>query len=234
MKKVALIVFVVCVVVGLCLANFFSFGSWGKKSPGFSINFGDGVKGSGNVSTEKRDIDGFDSIEVSGIFQVEIVSGKDFSVEVQTDDNLVQFVKTDVDDGTLEISLDKKVSPRSDLIVRVTAPNIKKIESSGVSKITASGIKNDSLAIESSGASKISAAGETAKLSVNVSGAGSVNAEDLKAVDADIRASGACKISVNVSGSLKTDASGASNITYTGDPKTVDNHQSGVGSVTKK
>jgi hypothetical protein len=39
---------------------------------------------------------------------------------------------------------------------------------------------------------------------------------------------------VNASGSLKTDASGASHITYTGDPKSVDNHQSGVGSVTKK
>jgi hypothetical protein len=233
MKKVGLIVFVVCVVVGLCLANFLSFGRWSTKIPGLSINF-DGVKGSGNVSKEKRDVAGFDSVEVSGIFQVEIVSGKDFSVEVQTDDNLVQFVKTEVDGSTLEISLDKKVSSRSDLIVRVTAPNIQKIESAGVSKINASGIKNDSLAIDSSGASKISVSGETAKLTVEVSGAGSVNAEDLKAVDADIDANGACKISVNVSGSLKTDASGASHVTYTGDPKTVDNHQSGVGSVTKK
>jgi hypothetical protein len=234
MKKVGLIVFVVCIVVGLCLANFFSGGSWAPKFSGVSINFGDGERGSGNVAIDKRDIDGFDSIEVSGVFQIEFVSGKDFSVEVQTDDNLVQFVRTDVDDGTLKLSLDKKISPRSDLIVRITAPNVKKIESSGVSKITASGIKNDSLAIESSGASKISASGETAKLTVVVSGAGSVNAEDLKAVDADVKASGACKISVNASGSLKTDASGASHITYTGDPKSVDNHQSGVGSVTKK
>ena len=233
MKKAGLIVFVVCVVVGLCLANFFSLGSWSPKISGVSFNF-DGVKGSGHASTEKRDVSGFDSVEVSGIFQVEVVAGKDFSVEVQTDDNLVQFVKTEVDGSTLQISLDKKVSPRSDLIVRITAPDIKKIESSGVSKINASGINNDSFAIDSSGASKISVSGQTASLTVDVSGAGNINAEDLKAVDADIDASGACKISVNVSGSLKTDASGASHITYTGDPKTVDNHQSGVGSVSKK
>src|SRR5262245_26325987 len=116
MKKAGLIVFAVCVVVGLCLANFFSLGGWSTKISGVSFNF-DGVKGSGHASTEKRDVSGFDSVEVSGIFQVEIVSGKDFSVEVQTDDNLVQFVKTEVDGSTLEISLDKKVSPRSDLIV---------------------------------------------------------------------------------------------------------------------
>jgi len=234
MKKIGLIVFIVCVVIGLCLANFFSIGKLGSPFPSVSFNFGNGVKGSGNVSTEKRDVAGFDSVEVSGVFQVEIVAGKDFSVEVQADDNLIPLVTTEVKGGTLQIDLDKKVSARNDLIVRISAPNIKKIESSGVSKINASGIKNDSFAIDSSGASKITVSGETAKLSVDLSGAGSVNAEDLKAVDADIDASGACKINVNVSGSLKTDASGASKITYTGDPKTVDNHQSGVGSVTKK
>ena len=76
--------------------------------------------------------------------------------------------------------------------------------------------------------------GETAKFSVDVSGAGKVDAENLKAVDADVNASGACNVSVNVSGSLKTDASGASHITYTGDPRSVDNHQSGVGGVSKR
>jgi len=233
MKKVAIIVFVVCVVVGLCLANFFSFGRVGTKLPTFSMNFG-GVSGSGNTTTEKRSVAGFDSVEVSGIFQVEIVSGKDFSVEVQADDNLVPLVTTEVKGSTLHIGLDKKVSHRSDLIVRLTTPNIQKVDSSGVSTINISGVKNDSFTISSSGASKIGVSGETAKFSVDVSGAGKVDAENLKAVDADVNASGACNVSVNVSGSLKTDASGASHITYTGDPRSVDNHQSGVGSVSKR
>lgn len=233
MRKIALIVFVVCIVVGLCLANFFSFGRIGAKFPDFSMNFG-GVSGSGNAVTDKRSVSGFDSIEVSGIFQVDVVSGKDFSVEVQADDNLAPLVTTEVTGSTLHIGLDKKVSPHSDLIVRVSAPNIRKISTSGVSKINASDINNDSFAIDSSGASKMSVSGQTGKLSVDVSGASKIDAEDLKAVDADINASGACSVTVNVSGSLRTDASGASHITYTGDPKTVDNHQSGVGSVRKK
>lgn len=234
MRKIAVIVFVVCIVIGLCLANFFSSGRLGLGLPSFSFNFGGGVRGSGNTTTEKRNVAGFDSVEVSGVFQVDIVAGKDFSVEVQADDNIVPLVTTEVSGSTLHIGLDKRVNSRGDMIVRITAPNIREVESSGVSKITASGIKNDAFTIKSSGASKMTVAGETAKLSIDVSGAGKVDAEDLKAVDADVDASGACHVSLNVSGSLKTDASGASHITYTGDPKTVDNHQSGVGSVSKR
>ena len=234
MKKIAVIVFVVCVVAGLCLANFFSAGRVGFGMPNLSFNFGSGVRGSGNSTTEKRNVPDFDSVEVSGIFQVEIVSGKDLSVEVQADDNIAPLVTTEVQGGTLHIGLEKKVNSHSDLIVRVSVPDIKKIESSGVSKINASGIKNDSFAIDSSGASKITVSGETAKFSVELSGAGKVDGQNLKAVDADVDASGACNVSVNVSGSLRTEASGASHITYTGDPKTVENHQSGVGSITKK
>ena len=233
MKKIALIVFVVCIVIGLCLANFVSSGRVGFGMPNFSFNFG-GVRGSGKTTTEKRNVAGFDSVEVSGVFQVEIVAGKDFSVEVQADDNIVPLVTTEVQGSTLHIDLEKKVNMRSDIVVRISAPDIKKIESSGVSKINVSGIKNDSFAVDSSGASKITLSGETAKFKVDLSGAGKVDAENLKAVDADVDASGACNVSLNVSGSLRTDASGASHITYTGDPKTVDNHQSGVGSVSKK
>lgn len=233
MKKIALIVFVVCVVIGLCLANFVSAGRVGFGMPNFSFNFGGGVKGSGNTTTEKRNVAGFDSVEVSGVFQVEIVAGKDFSVEVQADDNIAPLVTTEVQGSTLHIGLEKKVNMHNDLVIRISAPDIKKVESSGVSKINVSGIKNDAFAIDSSGASKITVSGETAKFKVDLSGAGKVDAENLKAVDADVDASGACNVSLNVSGSLKTDASGASHITYTGDPKTVDNHQSGVGSVKK-
>jgi len=234
MKKIAVIVFVVCVVIGLCLANFFSSGRVGFGMPNFSFNFGGGVKGSGNATTEKRNVAAFDSVDVSGVFQVEIVAGKDFSVEVQADDNIVPLVTTEVQGNTLHIGLEKKVDSRSGLIVRISAPDIKKIESSGVSKINAAGIKNDAFAIDLSGASKLTVSGETAKFKVDLSGAGKVDAENLKAVDADVDASGACSVSLNVSGSLKTEASGASHITYTGDPTSVDNHQSGAGRVSKK
>jgi hypothetical protein len=233
MKKIGVIIFAVCVVVGLCIANFFSFGRLSDRPFGLNFNFGS-ERGSGNIVSEKRSVSGFSSVDVSNAFVVEIVAGKDFSVEVQSDDNIVPLIKTDVSGGTLHIETEKSVSTKNEMTVRITAPEIEKIESSGVAKINASGLTGKSLAISTSGASKIVVAGEAADLSVDVSGASNVDAEKLNAVNARIETSGASKVYVNVSGELHAQASGASHIFYSGEPKTVDVDKSGASSVTKK
>jgi len=234
MKKIGIIVFVVCIVVGLSLANFFSFGRLSGKLFNVKLDVGNGVSGSGKVATDKRDVKGFTSVDVSGVFQVEIVAGKDFSVEVQADDNILPLIETNVSGSTLQIDLKDKASTRSDMVVRISAPNIERVETTGATKVTASGIKNDSFSISTTGASKVYLTGETASLDIDVTGASLVDAEQLNAAIANIQASGASKINVNVSGELHSEASGASRIVYSGDPRTVDNHQSGASSISKK
>jgi len=233
MKKIGLIIFVACVVVGLSLANFFSFGRISDRPFGLKLNFGS-ERGSGNIVSEKRSISGFSSVDVSSAFVVEIAAGKEFSVEVQADDNILPLIKTDVNGGTLHIETEKSVSTKNEMIVRITAPEIEKIESSGVAKINASGLTGKSLAISTSGASKIVVAGESAELSIDVSGASNVDAEKLNAVNAHIETSGASKVYVNVTGELHAQATGASRIVYSGEPKTVDVDKSGASSVTRK
>ena len=234
MKKVGLIVFVVCIVIGLALVNLLSSGRDTSRLFNFKFDVGNHVKGSGNVRTEKRDATGFSAVDVSGVFQVEIVTGNDYSVEVQADDNILPLIETKVDGDTLRIEMGDKVSTRSDMIVRITAPNIGRVETTGAAKLTASGISNDSFSINTTGASKVKLSGQTSKLDIEVTGASTVDAEQLSAAVADIQATGASKINVNVSNELHSEASGASKIVYSGDPKTVDNHQSGASSISKK
>ncbi len=50
------------------------------------------------------------------------------------------------------------------------------------------------------------------------SGASQIDLEELTAADADIEASGASNVTVNASGTLDANASGASNIYYLGNP----------------
>ena len=88
--------------------------------------------------------------------------------------------------------------------------------------------------MDSSGASKIKIAGETAKLTVDVSGGTQIDAEELNAGDADVEASGASHVNVKVSGSLRTEASGASKIVYIGEPSNVERKTSGASSVSRK
>jgi len=233
MKKVGFIIFIIALIIGVTFANFFS---WGKSSArifNFSVNVG-GVKGSGNVQNETRHVADFDAIEVGGVFDVEVVAQKEFSVEIEADDNLLQFIRTEVKGGTLEISTDKSISPKNAIRVRISAPDIDKVQTSGASKLSLSNVKNDSLKVYASGASKLKVDGETRDLEIELSGASKIEAESLKAENVDVDGSGASCVSVNVSGDLKADLSGASKVTYTGNPRNLEKSTSGASSVRGK
>lgn len=232
MKKVGILIFAATLVVGLIVANLISFGRMGASIFKFDVNFG-GVKGSGHTATDTRPLTDFTSVETGGIFQVEIVAQKDYSVQVEADDNLLPLIKTEVDDGVLRIDTEGHFKTSSPIRIRITAPNIEMIDASGVSNITLSGVKNTELTVKGSGASKVIVSGESTKLIVDVSGATRVNADDLTAETAEIDASGACNISVNVSNEIQSDLSGASKVFYSGSPK-LDTNRSGVSSISRK
>ena len=233
MKKVGFIIFAVALTLGLVLSNVFSFGRISDKFFNFSFNF-KGVKGSGNSVSEIREVRGFKAVDVGGVFQVEITAQKEFRVEVEADDNLLPLIKTEVDGGVLRIETERKLSPGSPIRIRVYAPDIDKLEVSGVANVTLNDVKNAALTLDSSGASKIKVAGETGKFTVDVSGATKIDAENLKAENANIEASGASTVTVNVTGNLRTEASGASKIIYTGTPANIEKSTHGASRVSQK
>lgn len=233
MKKAGVVIFVAALGIGLVVANVFSFGRVETRMLKFSMDFG-GVRGSGNLATDKRSVSGFKSIETGGIFQVEITAQKDFAVEVEADDNLLPLIRTEVDGGVLRIESDKHLKSHNPIRIRVSAPDIEKLDISGVANVTLDNVKNSALAIESSGASKIKVTGETSKLNVDVSGATKINADELKSVNAVIDASGASFVSVNVTGEIRSDLSGASRVVYSGTPTNVSTKKSGASNVSQK
>ena len=233
MKKIGFIIFIIALIVGVTFANLFSWGKTSAKIFNFSVNFG-GVKGSGNVQTEKRELANFKAIEVGGAFEVEVVAQKEFGVEIEADDNLLPLIETEVRGGTLEISSEKSIKSKQRIRVRISAPDIESIQVSGASKVSLANVKNDSLKVYSSGASKIKVDGETRNLDIELSGASKVEAESLKTENVTVDGSGASSAFVNVSGDLKADLSGASNVTYTGNPRNLQKSTSGASSVKGK
>ena len=232
MKKIGFIIFIFALAAGVVLSNFFSFGGCSFKSP-VSLSFGSKVKGSGNVVTEKREIADFKSIEVSGIFEVEVVAQKEFSIEIEADDNLLELIKTEVKDGTLEIERKKRFSSRNSIKIRISAPNIEKLDNAGVSKVTIVNIANESLQIDSSGASKVKLEGTTNKLNLDISGASRIDASGLSASKVAVESSGASSARVNVSSELDADLSGASRVSYKGNPTRIDKNTSGASRISQ-
>jgi hypothetical protein len=233
MKKFGIIIFIVALFIGVAFASLFSFGRASGNLISFS--FGNAVHGSGVAATEIRDVGEFEGVDVGGVFDVEIVAGKDFEVKIEADDNLMQYIETEVRGGVLKISSSShRLKFKTPLRVRVSAPNIESVEATGASKVSLSALQNSDLRIDTSGASRVKLEGATRSLSVEVSGASHVDAEALKAENATVGASGASGVDVYVTGNLISTASGASKIAYTGNPAVVEKKSSGASKVYQK
>jgi hypothetical protein len=199
-----------------------------------SLNNMGGIKGSGNVKTETRNVSGFKEIKAENAVNLEITVQKDFGLTVEADDNLLEHIKTEVSGGTLKISTKDNVSAKNKINIKISLPELTNLDLSGASTAKVSNVKTDSLKINASGASKIKIDGEVKSLEAIASGASGVDAEGLKTENAKTNASGASSITVSPTGDLDAEASGASTITYTGEPKNIRQNASGASSVKKK
>ena len=164
---------------------------------------------------------------------VEIVAQKDFSVEVEADDNLLQYIKTDVSGGTLELKTEKRLNTHSRIRVRVYAPDIEKLEVGGASHTTLRNLANDALRVDSGGASKVTLEGRTGNLNIDMGGASRVDAGGLSAVNVTVDGGGASKAMVTVSRELNADLGGASRLEYSGNPQHVKKKTSGGSTVSQ-
>lgn len=232
MKKLGILIFIIALFIGVSLAGIFSFGKLSGKLFSFSACFGE--KGSGNIASEKRNVSAFKAVDVSGAFVVEITAQKDYSLEVEADDNLLQFIKTESDGVTLKIETEGRISTSNTMKIRISAPDIENLHISGASKISIVNLDNSSLNIDSSGASKISCEGKTNDLTVDMSGASKFDGENLAAEKVSVDASGASRATVSVKTDLRTDLSGASKVVYYGNPTNIEKKTSGASSVVGK
>jgi hypothetical protein len=232
MKKIGIVIFIVAVLAGVVFANLFSFGRASGQL--FNFSFKSGIRGSGVAASEAREANDFTGVDVGGVFQVEITAGKEFSVLVDADDNLLQYIKTEVNGDVLHIETTERINSTTPIRVRISAPDIESVGASGASKVTLNGVNNSNLSVDTSGASKVKIEGETAEVKVEVSGASSVDAESLKAKTAEVDASGASSVNLFVTERVVADASGASRISYAGNPTNVEKKTSGASRVHQK
>ncbi len=224
MKKIGLVVFAATLLIGLIFAGGCSYSN---------VKNG-GVKGSGTLKSERRDVSGFSKIDVGGAVNIEVTAQKDFNVAVEADDNLLEFIKTEVSGDTLKIYSEGGISHEQNISVKISMPEIKDLDISGASNAVVSNVKTDSLKLNVGGASKIKIDGEAKVLESEASGASKIDAEGLKVENAEVEASGASSVTVSPANELKADASGASDIYYTGEPKNIVQNSSGASSIKKK
>ena len=73
-------------------------------------HFGPRIKGSGKRELQKREVAPFTSISTEGAFTIEVTCQKDQSLEVEGDDNVLEYVSTAVSGNVLRLKNTKNYS----------------------------------------------------------------------------------------------------------------------------
>lgn len=220
-----------------------------------NLNLNDGVEGSGNVITEKRTInENFDKIAASTGVTVIVEQGSPTDIEVETDDNLMQYVITKVENGTLIVKIEGNINTMSSIDVRVRMSSIAGLESTSGSRITSKNtLKGSTIAVKSSSGSEIDAileyenvscesssgstitvAGKALKLETASSSGSEIDADELAANDVFSQSSSGSSTTVKPILKLDAKASSGSSIDYVQTPKTITKEETSGGTVDKE
>lgn len=191
------------------------------------------VKGSGKREVQKREIGPFTSISTEGAFNIEIVCGKNVSVEVEGDDNVLPLVSSEVRSNVLRLSNTKSYSVDEPITFKISVPNLEAISADGAGKIQVTGVNNDKIQISSNGAPMITVAGTTKMVGVDSNGAAKIDTHNLRSAHAIVDTKGASKVDLGVCDKLDVNVSGVSQVTYRGDP-VVNKTIHGPGKVEKR
>lgn len=218
------------------------------------IDFPDSISGNGNVVTQTRDLSEFSAIKVSSGIDVYLTQGEPQHVEVEADENLQQWIKTEVNGNELSIYSDKSIRLARTKKVKIVCKSLEKIEISSAGDVTGlNRFKTDKLDIEMTSAGdlkfeveadevriSISSAGnadlkgKTRIFNAELSSAGDLNAYELESKIADVTVSSAGSAHIFVTDEARFSSSSAGNISYKGNPSIKEINTSSAGSVNKK
>ena len=219
-----------------------------------SINL-NSIKGSGNITTEKRLVEGnFKSIEVSNSIDVVIEQSDETGIMVEADDNLQKHIITTVENGILVISCDETYFINTEVMkVTVKMPVIEQLEASSDASITSKNtIKGENIALNTSSAATIdltieadditcdSSSGSTIKINglalniqLSASSGSAIDAKNLASNEVTADVSSGATINTNAIVSLDAEASSGGSISYSKEPKSIRKESNSGGSISR-
>lgn len=209
--------------------------------------------------TENRNVKGFNSIKVSTGIDLYITMGETEDVKVVAHEDIIDRLKTEVNNGTLSIYIKQNDwfnwnMGNKSREVYVTVKELVKLKaSSGADVYCENTLKGDKLAvgvssgadvhldvfyknlsIDTSSGSDAKARGKVKFLEVSASSGSDIKAQDLESKICKARASSGADISVNVSDEIYAKASSGGDIKYYGRPQLRDTDESSGGDVRQK
>ncbi len=212
------------------------------------------IEGSGNVTTEKRIVQGdFTKIDVSNAIDLVIEQSDATEIVVEADDNIQKDIITKVENGTLIIKSKHNSFRVTKKKVTVKMPKIDKLEASSASTVSNKGIiqgenldlesssaatidlnvESDNISADSGSGSTISVKGKALTFHTSASSGSNVNAGELLANDIHAEASSGASVNVHPIVKLKAEANSGGSVNYNNTPKTIEKTSNSGGSISQ-
>lgn len=205
--------------------------------------------------TETRDLSGFEAVAVGGGIHLLLRQGDRFIVEVRSDDDASEII-TEVVAGKLEIRRERSFGFNwGDAgSVNVTLPKLVALTASGGSEVEAEGaltgdaleivvsggsdvtidVAVDTIEVSASGGADVSLTGTARAARLTSTGGSDLNAGRFTAGEVNVNSSGGSDLVVAVRDKITGNASGGSDISYSGQPSSVDIDTSGGSDVRRR
>lgn len=203
------------------------------------IDGGDYTKGSGDAETKSLDVGSFDQLVLRSSADVKVTVGEDQSIELTTDDNLIEMFTFEVDGNTLIIDHDGSYSTRMGAQINISVPSLEVVALKGSGEVSVDGVRGaefiavisgsgdvvltdvnvNKIELEVNGSGDIVGEGQADLVTVEINGSGDVNLLDLAVKDARVKVFGSGDIEVNASDNVDARVKGSGDIRYKGSPK---------------
>jgi len=213
------------------------------------------VRGNGNAQTEQRSVSSFEGVASFGAFDIVVKTGDAHSVEIEADENLLQYITTEVDGDVLEVSTRRgyNLRPRTKMTVTVTAPYYTELSSHGSGNIKGENLINSpkrvkvalygsgnihadmnapAVKAEIAGSGNIFLTGAAKEFSSTIHGSGSIRAAQMQAETSDVQIAGSGDVEVFANNTLNVNIMGSGGVKYRGNAQ-INSKIAGSGSVTK-
>ncbi len=195
------------------------------------------VSGSGNVTTEERQVSSFNEIRIEGAFNVILSQGNKEAVQVEADDNLQEYIEVEMEGQTLVLAIQHGIQfkDQKKATIHVTLKDIKVLANSGVGNIKCgTDLKLQSLELSNNGVGNICLKGHVHTMHLDNSGVGNVDVTELPADKLSVQNNGVGNVDVTANEELEIENNGVGNVSYGGNPKVTDIHSNGVGRLKKR
>lgn len=147
---------------------------------------GDAVRGSGDLVSEERPVEGVTKVNVANQGDLYIEIGDEESLVIEAEENLMEYILSEVRDGELKLSTKSRINldPQKPIRYYLTVKSLDAVTTSSAGDIQVPVIEAEAFTIDVNSAGDVTVDGvNLEKLYVNISSAGDVTIEDGMAVE---------------------------------------------------